>query len=178
MAKITLEEQPDFLVFPPDTILELKIEECSVQTFTGPRGPFDKLAFKFKILGIQAVGDGSPVEKYEEMITETIFGSVPFKFTDNPENRLRQWAEAIFRQELAVGFELDTDLFEGRTVRGLTSTYIPKARAGETSRGPRHQVESLLPIGKVQLSAQVPEAPPVAVGANPWGDNQAEEPPF
>lgn len=175
MAKITLEEQPEFLVFPDDSILELKIEECNIQTFNGPRGPFDKLQFKFKILGIQALGDGSPVATYESMLTDTIFGSVPFKLTDNPENRLRQWAEAIFRQELSVGFELDTDLFEGRTVRGLTGSYEPKTQ-GDGPRRRRHNVESLLPIGQVQQLSVASNPAPAA--ANPWAGTQPEEPPF
>lgn len=178
MAKITLEEQPDFLTFPVDSILDLKIEECNVVTVNGRRGDWQKVECKFKILGIQALGDGSPVETFDSMLTQTIYGSVPFRFTDSAENKLRQWAEAIFNMELGLGFELDTDMFVGRRVRGLTSTYDKKLSDGAVVK--RHQVESLLPANGAAAAAPVAAAP-AAAPADPWGSTtwgQSEEPPF
>lgn len=181
MAKITLEEQPEFLTFPVDSILDMKIEEANVVTVNGQRGDWQKVEFKFKILGIQALGDGSPVNTFDSMVTQTIWGSVPFRLTDSPENKLRQWAEAIFGMELGLGFELDTDMFVGRRVRGLTGQY--EKRSGDNVYK-RHQIEALLPAAGGQQPA------PVAAGAtasgapaNPWGDNwgqpgQSEDPPF
>jgi hypothetical protein len=190
MAKIKMEEQDEILTFPVDSILELKIEEANVETVQGRNGPWEKVAFKFKVLGIQAIGDGSPVAAYENWITQNIYGSVPFRLTDSPENKLRIWAEAIFRQELGVGFELDTDMFVGRQVRGLTSQYESKSRDASGNPVKRHQIETLLPYGaSTQPPAATPaptqQAPaPAAAGApaqDPWGANNwgsGDEPPF
>lgn len=191
MAKITVEHQDEILTFPPDTILDLKIEEANVVTVQGQRGDWQKIEFVFKILGIQAIGDGGDPALYEGWLTRNIYGSVPFRLTDNPENRLRIWAEAIFRQELGVGFELDTDLFVGRHVRGLTSQYDAKGRDSQGRPFKRHQIETLLPAAGGSTTqaapAAAPAAAPVTAGApaadpwatpgtqDPWG---SEEPPF
>lgn len=193
MAKIVLEEQPEFTTFPVDSILELKVDECNVKTVDGRNGPWQKVEFKFKILGIQAIGDGSPIENYDAMITQHIWGSVPFRLTDSAENKLRQFAEAILGMELGVGFELDTDMFVNRQCRGLTSQYEKKV-AGQPSIW-RHQVEALLPKtgGFGTPAAAAPAATggdpwaapkqPAPVGApadNPWGNSwdTGDEPPF
>lgn len=171
MPKITMEEQPEFAVLPDDSIVHLKIEDLKVKDVEGQHGPWQKLEFTFKILGIQAVGDGSNPEDYESLITSKIWGSVPFKLTDNPENKLRQWAEAILDMPLSVGFELDTDFFFNREVRGVTNTYDKKAkdpRTGLPFKG--HQINSLLPksggpaVAQAQPAAQ--QAPPAQ--NNPW----------
>lgn len=193
MPKITLEEQPEFTTFPNDSILELKVEEVNVRDVDGRHGPWQKLEFKFKILGVQSIGDGGNPADYDHRVTGTIWGSVPFKLTDSPENKLRQWAEAIFGMELGIGFELDTDNFLNRTCRGITSTYDKRSkdpRTGLPYKG--EQIDSLLRAGGVapqqQMAAQ-PVAQPVA--QNPWdaqqaarqpqtvpGDPWAEDPPF
>lgn len=183
MAKITLDEQETILTFPTDSILELKIEEATVRTVQGRNGDWQKVEFKFKVLGIQALGDGSrDFDPYDNWITKDIYGSIPFRLTNSPENKLRIWAEAIFRQELGLGFELDTDLFVGRKVRGLTSRYESKARGADGAPLYRHQIETLLPA-----SDQAQPAAPVVSGAptagpstgDPWGNNwKSEEPPF
>lgn len=144
MARTTLEHQEDRLTFPPDSILELKIDEAEVveQNRRDGSGSWERLRVKFKILGVQAVGDGSNPSLYQNWITEYIYGSVSFYLSDSPNNKLRQWCEAIFRQELAVGFELDTNMLVGRSVRGITSQY---QKANDNL--PRHQVESLLSWG-------------------------------
>jgi hypothetical protein len=187
MPKITMEEQKEFPVLPADSILHLKIDSVEVREHEGRNGKFSKLHFKFKVLGIQATGDGSDPSQYEGIITEPIWGSVPFRFTDSPENRLRQWVEAIFAMELGVGFELDTDLLAGRECRGVTVQYEKRntnPRTGLPFRG--HQVDALLPKGgsvpqaqqwsQSQQQPQQPQQPQqeqTAVLHGGW-----EEPPF
>lgn len=181
MAKIMMEEQDEILTFPVDSILELKIEEANVETVQGRNGEWQKVAFRFKVLGVQVVGDGSPTEAYENWITQNIYGSIPFRFTDSPENKLRIWAEAIFRQELGLGFELDTDMFVGRTVRGITSQYESKSRDAAGNPIKRHQIETLLPFGGTTPASTAAPAAPVAA-QDPWGGSpswgQGDEPPF
>ena len=174
MPKITLEEQPEFAVLPDDSIIFMKIEDLGVRDVDGQHGPWQKLEFTFKILGIQSIGDGGNPEDYESLITSKIWGSVPFKLTDSPENKLRLWAEAILGMELGVGFELDTDMFVGREVRGVTSTYEKKKsgidpRTGKYFRA--HQVNSLLVKGGGHQAQYAPAATPAAPAAapeNPW----------
>lgn len=187
MAKIVVEEQPEFQTLPAESILELKIDEVEIRTVNGARGEWQKVEFKFKILGIQAIGDGSPKEAYDSLITGPIWGSVPFRLTDNPENKLRIWAEAILGMELGVGFELDTDHFVNRQVRGITTTYNAKAIDPATNQPfKRHQIETLLPKhgGAAAAPAMATAAAPAPTASkptdDPWGDNWArtEEPPF
>ena len=181
MARIEMTEQADFTVLPGDSILLLKVDSTEVQTLDGRNGPWQKLNFKFKVLEVQATGDGSPKANYDDMIGQHIYGSVPFKLTTSPENKLRQWSEAIFNMgELSSGFELDTDLFDGRTVRGITSQYQTKKTDAAGNPFTRHQVESLLPYGQ-SLGGTPPVAKP-----DPWAAeakaavNSAytDEPPF
>lgn len=180
MAKIILEEQPDFATLPPDSILELLVEEASVRTIEGRNGPWQKVECKFKILGIQATGDGSPVENYDSLVTQSIWGSVPFRLTDSPENKLRQWAEAILQVELGLGFELDTDMFERRQCRGVTSQYDAKTKDPSTGLPfKRHQVEFLLPKSGNVTAKPLVAAASTPAPLDPWGSTQAgDEPPF
>jgi hypothetical protein len=148
MAKITVEEQKDWSVLPSDSILHLKVDEVEIKEVQGQHGPWQKVEIKFKVLGIQAIGDGSPVEGYEDVIAGPIWGSVPFKLTDSAENKLRQWAEAILGMELGLGFELDTDYFLGRECRGITTQYDKRAKDPKTGMPFKgHQIDALLPKG-------------------------------
>lgn len=160
MPKITVEEQKDFSVLPPDSILHLKVDELEVRDVDGKFGPWQKLEFTFKILGIQVIGDGSPVEEYEDLIASKIWGSVPFKITESDENQLRQWAEAILGIEMGLGFELDTDDLLGRECRGVTGQYTRKKVNKQA-----HQIESLLPKANQPGAAR----PQQAQAQNPWG---------
>lgn len=188
MAKIVVEEQKEFAVLPADSILHLKVDELKVKEVDGQNGKWEKLEFTFKILGIQAVGDGSPVEDYENLISTKIWGSVPFRLTDSPENRLRQWAEAILGIELGVGYELDTDHFERREVRGVTTTYNKRSVNPKTGQPFKaHQIDSLLPkAGGYAAAAPAPaaanpwETPVVAPVNDPWATPgvDPDEPPF
>lgn len=135
MAKIKLEEAPEFDVFPEETVIEVSITEHEIREFDGQNGPWEKLNIKFEV---ERVYDPS----LKHMEGMTIYGGVPFRFTDHEDNLLRQWTEAILGvDELGVGFELDTDDFDGRRVRAITGTYTKK---GTTQV--RHTVEHLLPL--------------------------------
>lgn len=181
MAKITAEVQEENLTFPAESILELKILESEIKTQSGKNGDWEKVECKFKILGIQAIGDGGNPNDYDNWIGKEIWGSVPFKLTNHPENRLRLWAEAIFRQEIGIGFELDTDLFVNRQVRGVTGTWTKKVGGQEYLR---HQVDALLPFagGSASAGASAPAPAASAPVADPWGTpdpwGSGDEPPF
>ena len=157
MARTTMSEVEEFPTLPDDSILLMKVENNEVRTVQGQRGEWEKLNIEFKILDIQVTGDGSPKEDYESLLGEKIFGSCSFRLTTSPENKLRQWTEAILAMELAPGFELDTDLLNRRQVRGVTSSYVNK------NGRRRHQVESLLPVGEV-IRLTAPE-PQIVIGA-------------
>ena len=200
MAKIVLEEQPEFVVLPDDSILFLKIEDVNTREITSTRNDssWTKLEFKFKILGIQVTGDGSPLDRYDSMIGQEIWGSVPFRLTDSPENKLRIWSEAILDMDLGVGFELDTDYFKGRECRGITSTYEKKSGNPDPKTGKmprRHQIETLLRKGGVSAPQpgggwaqpqQSPQPQPqLAAVQDPWAgaaqvgqQQQWGDPPF
>lgn len=160
MAKITMVEQEEFPTLPADSILHLKVDDLEVEERQGRYGAFEKLDVKFKILGIQAIGDGSDPSRFDSLIGGPIFGSVPFRLTDSPENRLRLWVEAILGMEIGVGFELDTDLLKNRECRGVTINYDKRTtdpRTGKPFQGMK--VDSLLPKGNSLQQAQ-PQAQP------------------
>jgi hypothetical protein len=167
MAKIVLEEQPEFLVLPEESILSLKVDDLRTEERNGRNGTWTKLELTFKILGIQVIGDGSPTENYESMIGQKIWGSVPFRLTDSPENKLRLWCEAILGMELGVGFELDTDYLLSKEVRGVTSTYEKRNIDPKTGKPFRaHQIEYLLPKGAgTGVAFGQPQAAPAQ---DPW----------
>lgn len=177
MAVITMEEYHEFPTLPVDSILHLKVDSTSVREVKGERNSWQKLEFKFKILGIQIVGDGSAAEEYEELLGQHIWGSVPYRFNTSPENKLRQWTEAIFGMELGVGFELDTEMFDGKQVRGITTTYEKRSINPRTGRPfVNHQVDSLLPFaGTVQGQASWTEP---AAPVDPWGSAPAPAQPM
>lgn len=178
MPKIVVEEQKEFTLLPKDSILHLKVDELTVREVDGRHGKWHKLEFKFKILGIQAAGDGSPVEQFEDVIAGPIWGSVPFKLTDSPENKLRQWAEAILGIELGIGFELDTDIFLGRECRGITSQYEKKAKDSQGNPLRSHQVDSLLPKagGAPTPQPQVQQQMIAAATQDPWATPGVQQP--
>lgn len=153
MPKITLEEAPEFDVFPEETVIQVRVKDTEVRELEGRNGTWEKLNFEFEITKVF-----DPAYKHMEGLR--IFGGVPFRLTDHEDNQLRQWIEALLGLDLDVGFELDTDDLQGREARAITSTYVKK---GTTT--PRHQVESLLPLGEDGgiIGAGVgPEPTPVA----------------
>jgi len=174
MAKITMTEAPEFVVFPANSILLLKVDDVQVREVQGKKGTWEKLEFTFIIKGVQDMGDGSDVSNGEAAIGSKIWGGCGATLTDNPENKLRQWTEAILGMELSVGFELDTDLLIGRECRGITSIYQKKTGFDG------HQIDALLPKGgatpkPAEASVGVAELKAATVAADPW---QTDEPPF
>lgn len=162
MAKTTVEHQEEYPTLPDESIVVLKIEGCEVKEVQGRNGTWDKLEVTFRLQGVQAVGDGGNPDNYSKLIDEKIWGSVPFKLTDSPENRLRGWAEAILQTELPLGFELDTDFFDGRLVRGITNTYEKRSINQRTGKPfVAHQIRDLLPMGG-NFTAPAP------VTSDPW----------
>lgn len=152
MAKLTMEEGQDFLTFPIDSLLTLRIEKIELQDKQTRDGrDFQLLNFKFYIVSIDALGDGSDPETYSVMVGQNIYGSVSARFNSSTENRLRQWVSAILNMELEVGFELDTDLLIGRKVRALTGQYTKKGNSY-----PSHQIDSLVPIVGGTTAAAAP----------------------
>lgn len=177
MAKITLEEAKEYAVLPPDSIVLLTVKEVAVREVNTNGRPWEKLEITFNIDEVQATGDGSDPSNYQTVVDSVIWGSVAFRFNDSPENKLKIWTEAILNmRDLGVGFELDTDYFIGRKVRGVTSQYEKRDKGADGRPIKRHQIASLLPLGQ-QETAQ-PIAPP-AQTLQPQGAGwQSEEPPF
>ena len=136
-----------------------------------------------------AVGNGDNPDDYSDLIAGPIWGSVPFRLTESPENKLRQWAEAILGIELGVGFELDTDLLLGRECRGITSQYNKRNTDSQGNPFKGHQVDSLLPKASTPTPQQAaPQQQGYAQQAyqqqsqpspiqDPWGGG-SDEPPF
>jgi hypothetical protein len=172
MAKIVMEEVEEFPTLPDDSIIFVTVENVQTREVEGQRGNWTKLDFTFKVTGVQVSGDGSDVSKYDGLIGSKIWGNVPFRFTDSPDNRLKQWVEAILGMELTPGFELDTELLEGKKVRAITGSYEKKTVDSRTGRPFRqHTVQALLRMEDRQ--------PVVATAAkvDPWA-NQDDEPGF
>lgn len=175
MAKLVVEEQKEIPTLPDDSILHLKVEEIELKTVQGNRGPWDKLDFKFKILGVLHVEGAYSPEEFGNLLGENIYGGMGARMTDSPENRLRLWAEAILQRELPVGFELDTDYLLGREVRGVVRTYEKRninPATGQPFRG--HNVQSLLPLGGGVSGPAPGDAAPQPAPQN-WGAGPAEQ---
>ena len=110
------------------------------------RGGYDKLEFKFLITG-------APDEYAARVIGNHIYGSTWYRFSMNPDNEMRLWVEALLGVELQEGFELDTDLLENRTARGVVEHY-------DGRYGTRAKIGALLPATTTERGAAVPFAAP------------------
>lgn len=160
MAKVVLENFDEFPVLPEGSIIHTRVEDVVEREVNGKNGTWKKLEFTFKITDIQTTGDGSPTEKYESLVGSKIWGSCPFRFVNSPDNRLKQFVEAILGMTVDVGFELDTDLLVGKKVRAITNQYDKKtinSATGKPFKG--QQVDALLPMGTATVGspAQAPK---------------------
>lgn len=166
--KTTLTEQEIFPTLPIDSIVHVKVDKVDVIELDGKNGKWEKLNIGFKVLGIQITGDGSDPARFDSMIGTTIFGSVPFRLNNSPDNQLRQWVEALLGMELGLGFELDTDLLERREARAIIGQYESKKYTDPVTGKPqkKHQVAQLLPKGGNILGGAAP-APAAAAQAQP-----------
>jgi hypothetical protein len=159
-------------VFPTDSIVFVKVLSTEIiEVPSRQGGSWEKIKFVFKILGTQVAGDNGPLDRFDSLIGEKLYGDAPFRFNDSSQNKLRQWAEAILGMTLEAGFELDTDYFDDKQCRAVTSQYEKKAKDPATGRPYKgHQVESLLPIGGKVLAE--PAKPSVL---DPWAAKPPEE---
>lgn len=165
MAKITMTEAQDLTILPADTVIKVTIDSTKVKDVQGERGDWQKIEFKFTI-------NEAPGEYDEALRGTPIWGSVAFRLTESPDNKLKQWTEAILGIELSAGFELDTDMFVGRKVRAVVGNYDKK------NGGKGHQVSALLPLrageGLATVGAGAAPTGTPAVASGGWSD----EPPF
>lgn len=146
MAKFTLQEaNNNFLTLPEDAIIQVLVESIEERTATNAKTgeSWDKLNFKFKIVELPS----SLEEEFGVLVGSTIFGSVAAKLTSHPDNKLRQWAEALLDLgDLGGGFELDTDMLVGRKARGVVGNWV------RTSDGSvNHQIKGLLPLAAAAI---------------------------
>ena len=133
MAKATLEEAREFQTMAPETIVGLRVKGDEIIELDGKYGPWEKLEVEFEIIDAP--------DPYKDLIGERIWGGIPFRFEDDPENALLQWTEAILGFSVLgnLGFQLDTDDWRGKECRGVTGTYTKR------DGNERHKIESLLP---------------------------------
>ena len=132
--KIVAEQGQEFVVLPKDTVITVRVNNTKVETVPGRdnNDSWDKLDFEFTIVGVAN-------DQFKDAEGQKIWGGVPFKLTVHPDNRLKQWTEALLGIEITEGFELDTDLLEGRTARAIVDQYPRK------TGGFNHKVVALLP---------------------------------
>ena len=145
MPTITAKGGEDFTVLPKDSIVVVQVNSTKVEDVPGKDGKdsWEKLDFEFTI-------DHVPMDEYGDAQGQKIWGGVPFRLTDHPDNRLKQWVEALLGIEVAKGFELDTDMLLGRQARAIVDNYPRKAG------GTAHKVGALLPLvdpGQAQAAA-------------------------
>lgn len=146
MPKATLSEpSSDFTVMAPETIIGVRVKECEVRVLDGRYGEWEKLEVEFEIIDAP--------DPYKDLIGKPVWGGIPFRFEDDPENPMLQWTEAILGFDVSgqLGFQIDTDDWINKECRGVISNYQKKN--GET----RHSVDSLLPKSGGGLAA--PNAP-------------------
>ena len=151
----------EFLTLPEDAIVQVVVKEITDREVPGRDGKdgWTSLSFRFTILEVPSyLGD-----QYDSLIGSTIFGSVSAKLTSHPDNKLRQWIEALLDMELEPGFEFDTEMLVGRKARAVIGNYTKK-----DSTVVNHKVKGLLPLV------------PVSVGASGTASTPSflDEPPF
>jgi hypothetical protein len=177
MPVYTLQEAETFGVLPVDTIIQVEVADITERPVPGKDGKegWVKLEFKFRITGVPDALAG----EYGSLIDSHLWGSVSAKFTDHPDNKLRQWSESLLGVSVnQPGFELDTDILIGRKARAVISQY---QRRDQTFQ---HQVATLLPAAGVSPTVTAPTVvntpEPVqqtlapVTAANGW----TEDPPF
>lgn len=157
MPVYKMEETKTFETLPPDTMIQVEVEDVTEKWVEGKNGNegWAKLEFKFLIRGVPTQLE----DQYGDLVGSRIWGSVSAKFTDHPNNKLRQWSEALLGSSVnQPGFELDTDVLIGRKCRAATTQY--KRQDGTFN----HQIGSLYEaIGTASatvIAAPVPAAEP------------------
>ena len=154
MAKYTLEEAQEFAVLPVDAVISVQCTEINEKQVPGKDGKegWVKLEFTFTIDSVpSALGESATALEGSK-----IWGSVPARFTTHPDNKLRQWTEALLGMQLQEGFELDPDILLNRKARAVIGQYQKNTGSFQ------HQVKGLLPL--VQSAAAAPVVTPAPTG--------------
>lgn len=163
MPKLVMTEAEEWPVLPPDTIIGVRVNNTKVETIQGSKGDWEKLSFEFEIV--------SAPDPHGDQVGGRIWGDVPFRLTEHVDNRLRQWVEALFGIELSAGFELDTDMLNGREAKAIVANYDRR------SSGKGHKVDALIPMGGQQPS-QAAQAVVVEHQGQPVSQPVSQEIPF
>jgi len=119
-----------------DSLYEAEVVSCSVQTkpFKDDEGKdVKKVVFKFRIDDPNSQHDGA-----------LVWGETSTVFNTHPNNRLRQWAQAILEVELPVGYALDTDVLNGNRCRIVVGLREYKDKEGQIQQ--KNFVKDLLPL--------------------------------
>lgn len=144
--KLTMQETEEFLTLPEDAVIQVIVSEITDREVPGRDGKegWTSLSFRFKILEVPSyLGD-----EFDALIGSTIFGSIGAKLTNHPDNKAKQWTEALLDMELESGFELETDMLVGRKARAVIGNYTKK-----DSTVVNHKVKGLLPIVPVSVGS-------------------------
>lgn len=167
MVKLTVEERTNEkgtpqaeILLPVDAIVRLKVEDARPKEIEGKYGPYHRLNFRFTVLDVETP-DG-----YSQAIGQTMWGSPVMKLTDEPDNELRLWLEAILQMQLGLGYELETDELKDRQVRGVVRHWQGKS-------GARHEIGALLPLGGRSAMTE-----PSDGGGPEWPPSSGDEVPF
>lgn len=120
-------EESGFSGFIEDgEILNARVQSVELKTkpFTDEKTgePVKKFEFKFKIDDPNYDG-------------QFIWGETSTRVTDHPENRLRNWAEALLGQRLTTHYKFNTDDLQDRDCRIIVGkTVKPNAQGVEKTR--------------------------------------------
>lgn len=110
---------------------------------------------------------GEPVKKFEfkfkissddEHDTQFIWGEAGTRITDHPENRLRNWAEAILGTRLPVHYKFNTDDLVDRDCRIIVGKKVTNSAQGEKTRNWVREVHPTKEAA-ARLAASVPDEP-------------------
>lgn len=106
------EENDDFGgSVPEDAILRVRLESTEVRTIeytdknTGEPKSFQKIRWRFKIV------DERPA--YDKFYDRTVFGETFARLTTRPDDKFRNWAEALLRRPLDAGSLIELDDLTG-----------------------------------------------------------------
>lgn len=104
-------EKSDFAGYLPDDtvvgaeVVSIKLEEKPYFEDDGVT-PVRRLVFRFVIREPGHTHDGTPIR-----------GETPNRFTLHPNNKLKNWAEAIEGVQYPEGYSFDTDVLQGKPCR-------------------------------------------------------------
>jgi len=145
MPRATVEE-PEFVLLPEDTLLRCRLNAVNPKEVpyrdknTGEQKTFTKWEWEFQVI------EGEFAEK-------KIWGETNDKLTTHPDNKPRNWAEAILGQELDLGMEFDTDDIVG-LIADVTVYHHHYTKNGEDRTIAK--IQDVLPAGKLSSAADPP----------------------